>query len=44
MGELATDSGNLDVEKTAEAPVPSAKGDEKDKKPAPNRILRYAEV
>lgn len=48
MGDIAVDNGEQDVEKEAQVSVTSVKDDEKDKvesvKPAPNRILRYAEV
>ena len=48
MGEIAVDSGKQDVKKGMQVGVTSMKEGEKDKthsgKPAPSRILRYAEV
>ena len=48
MGDILVDNGDADIKKDVQVSVTSVKEDEKEKvgsdKPAPNRILRYAEV
>ena len=48
MGDISVDGGEQDVKKDVQVTVMNPKDNGKDKvesgKPAPNRILRYAEV